>query len=642
MTMKTNHRLRTALCLIALILVSGCTSMGFQTDKSESPDAVLAAARSAGNSEATRRTLLKAAASYQSEDRYEAARTLLQSEMLQNPEKALEDQYRLLAMASIVALEDQAWAQQLADRLPLEQFHHYPQARQDKAARLQIETFRLAARSLAAAKTLMTSAGIRSGGQPAGDNDRIWQLLKDTDIAVLQKESSKAVGYDMQGWLELALSLRSPDHAEQNQGDISIKTQGDIIRRWQNNWPEHPAAKALPSELQLIISLSQDRASHIALALPVTGPLADAGKAVRDGFLAAFYADKSRDTDGKARIDVFDTNDREFPDLLKEIGQTDPELIIGPLKKSSLNSISGRETLPAPMLALNYLDSGGPKDADNQTTSNPRIYQFGLSAADEARQVANRLIQDDLPQAVALIPWGDWGTRVVEALQQQMANNGSPVLDIVRYDPEENLRATAAKLFNIDDSRQRAITVEQTIAQNLEFEPRRRQDIDAIVMVANPTIARQLKPLFAFYFGGNLPVYSLSTVYTGTPNASRDSDLDNVRFTDMPWVLSDENAFRKLTTSAMPGVTRRQGRLFALGADAYRLASKLPLLRQIRDSDVKGLTGVLTMTEDGVVHRKQLWAFFDHGIPKPLPTPEHHELPGSTTPGLTAPENSSP
>lgn len=33
---------------------------------------------------------------------------------------------------------------------------------------------------------------------------------------------------------------------------------------------------------------------------------------------------------------------------------------------------------------------------------------------------------------------------------------------------------------------------------DVEFEPRRRQDADAIVMVAEPTVARQFKPLFAF------------------------------------------------------------------------------------------------------------------------------------------------
>jgi hypothetical protein len=455
----------------------------------------------------------------------------------------------------------------------------------------------------------MTSAGVRDGAQPAGDNDRIWQLLKETTTETLESESSTAVGYDMHGWLELALSLRESDE--------SIANQGDIIRRWQNNWPEHPAAEALPSGLQLVLTLSQDRPARIALALPLTGPLGDAGKAVRDGFMAAFYADESRDGDGEVRIDVFDTAERDFPELLDDIGETTPELIVGPLKKSSLNSISNRDTLPAPMLALNYLDSG--------VNSNPRLYQFGLSTEDEARQIADRLLQDQLPQAVALIPWGDWGTRVAEALQEQMQRNDAHLLDIVRYDRGENLRATVAKLLDIDGSRQRAITVEQTIAQNLEFEPRRRQDIDAIIMVANPTIARQLKPLFAFYFGGNLPVYSPSTVYSGSPNAGRDSDLENVRFTDVPWMLSNQNEFRRLSQSALPEVTREQGRLFAMGADAYRLSSKLPLLRQIRDSEVEGLTGMLTMTENGVVHRQQPWAIFTRGIPEPLPSSGNDE-----------------
>ena len=39
------------------------------------------------------------------------------------------------------------------------------------------------------------------------------------------------------------------------------------------------------------------------------------------------------------------------------------------------------------------------------------------------------------------------------------ADNGR-ILDVVRYDREENLRKTVASLFDIDVSRQRAITVE--------------------------------------------------------------------------------------------------------------------------------------------------------------------------------------
>ena len=148
-------------------------------------------------------------------------------------------------------------------------------------------------------------------------------------------------------------------------------------------------------------------------------------------------------------------------------------------------------------------------------------------------------------------------------------------------------------------------------------------------MVAEATVARQFKPLFAFYFGGDLPVYSPSIIYEGTPSPSRDRDLNGVIFTDIPWVLGNDNKLRTTATEIMPGTRGQQGRLFAMGADAWHLSKRLPLLRQVDDASIAGQTGVLTMTPQGSIHREQLWAQFRNGTPELLPklTPEVSDTP---------------
>ncbi|MGO1233455.1 MAG: penicillin-binding protein activator, partial [Marinobacter sp.] len=55
------------------------------------------------------------------------------------------------------------------------------------------------------------------------------------------------------------------------------------------------------------------------------------------------------------------------------------------------------------------------------------------------------------------------------------------------------------------------------------------------------------------------------------------------------------------------------GRLFAMGADAWQIAKRLPLLRQIESASIDGLTGTLTMNDNGSIHRQQLWAQFRNG-----------------------------
>ncbi|MBC7182285.1 MAG: penicillin-binding protein activator, partial [Marinobacter sp.] len=511
-------------------------------------------------------------------------------------------QKRLLSMASATALDDQAWATDLASAMSPSDFIDYPADLMTRAANLQADTFALAENPLSAAMTLILLAQTDSTADAQVIHDQVWSLLEQLPDDQLAAASGDAIGYEAQGWLELARTVRAPD--------IGIDEQGRIIRSWQNNWPGHPAAQVLPSDLRLIATLADSRPEKIALALPLNGPLATAGKAIRDGFLAAYYLDDSTNR-GNTDIRIFDTSATPFSELYREISEQDIDLVVGPLEKDALAGLSSMNTLPVPALGLNYLPSG------HQAPEG--LYQFGLSAEDEARQIADRLAAEGLDQILVLIPQGEWGDRVEQALIQRMAAYEGVVLDIERFFREDNLRAVTADLLGITVSRDRAIQVERTIGLDVEFEPRRRQDADAIVMVAEPTIARQFKPLFAFYFGGDLPVYSPSIIYEGTPSPSRDRDLNGVIFTDIPWVLGEDNELRAKATDIMSGTRGQPGRLFAMGADAWHLSKRLPLLRQVDSASISGQTGVLTMTPQGSIHREQLWAQFKNGIPERLP-----------------------
>ena len=60
-------------------------------------------------------------------------------------------------------------------------------------------------------------------------------------------------------------------------------------------------ARAVTQKRKLIATLADSRPEKIALALPLQGPLATAGKAIRDGFLAAYYLD---DTADRGKTDI--------------------------------------------------------------------------------------------------------------------------------------------------------------------------------------------------------------------------------------------------------------------------------------------------------------------------------------------------
>ncbi|GGE67121.1 penicillin-binding protein activator [Streptosporangium jomthongense] len=599
-----NHRVLAGLFTLTL-LFAGCASVDLDPNVAQSPSQALELAAKESNTETAQQYLLRIASRFQDRGDHRAARTLLQSTQLAQPAPSLKAQKQLLTMASAVALEDREWASAIASDLSPENFRDYSPDLVHRAANLQSDTYALAGDRLSAAITLMLLAQTDSKVNPQQIHDQIWALLKAVPDQQLTAAGESTIGFESEGWLELAASIRAPG--------LSIDDQGRIVRRWQSNWPSHPAAQVLPSELQLIANLAANRPEKIALAVPLKGPLASAGKAIRDGFLAAYYQDDSTDR-SKTDIRIIDTSDRAFDTLYKELANQDTDLVIGPLDKEALARLASIQRLPVPALGLNYLP-------ENQQAPEG-LYQFGLSAEDEARQIADRLSQQNINQVLALIPQGEWGDRVEAALVERMQSNGAVILDIERFFREDNLRAVTADLLGITVSRDRAIQVERTIGLNVEFEPRRRQDAQAIVMVAEPAVARQFKPLFAFYFGGDLPVYSPSIIYEGTPDAARDRDLNQVIFTDIPWVLNDKNPLREQASKVLPGTRGQLGRLFAMGADAWQLSKRLPLLRQVRGASVDGQTGELIMTPAGSIHRTQLWAQFKNGTPTLLPQPE--------------------
>ncbi len=598
---KTFQNSPVVAALLAATLLGGCASINLETHTPLSASEAVTLAADESDQALAQSYLLRSAGRFQQSGDHAAARQILLSPALTNPLPQFNDQYLLLAMASAVELNDSNWAEQLADTLSPSQYQNYEDDLTTRAGGLQTSTYLLARRPLDAALTWMVMLDSGIIGDIQGTQDKIWQALKQTSDATLASEAQRLVGYTPQGWLELAAIMREPG--------TTLDSQGRRIREWQYNWTSHPAAATLPSELQLITTLAQQRPEHIALALPLSGPLAKAGEAIRDGFLSAFYQDDSSQ-DSEIEITVFDTNATPFGELYQKILAASPDLIVGPLIKDSLTELSQQQPLPVPVLALNYLP---------ETAAAPdRFYQFGLGAEDEARQIAARLHAEQKDQVLALFPDGDWGNRFEQALNAALAEQGGQILHSVRFLNAEDLRTVTADLLGINTSRQRAITIEQTIGLNVEFEPRRRQDADAIVMVAPPTIARQFKPLFAFYFGGDLPVYAPSLIYEGDAAPSRDRDLNGVLFTDIPWILGDDNPFRNESMQAFGAFGGQLGRLFAMGADAYQIGNRLALLDQVDNASLEGQTGRLSMTADGKVQREQHWAQFQNGVPMRL------------------------
>ena len=153
----------------------------------------------------------------------------------------------------------------------------------------------------------------------------------------------------------------------------------------------------------------------------------------------------------------------------------------------------------------------------------------------------------------------------------------------------------------------------------LEFTPRRREAVGFLFLAGQPVQGRLIRPQLKFHYAGELPIYSISDMYEPSPAANQ--DLDGLIFTDMPWMLADDAATmgaREDAAELWSEATRRRSRLYAFGADAYRLLNELKSPDTFRD--YAGLTGRLALDGGGHIRRVLDWVQIQpDGTARPLP-----------------------
>jgi outer membrane PBP1 activator LpoA protein len=196
---------------------------------------------------------------------------------------------------------------------------------------------------------------------------------------------------------------------------------------------------------------------------------------------------------------------------------------------------------------------------------------------------------------------------------------GGTLLGTQAYTPgASDFTVPITRLLNLNDSQYREGQLAAFLGTNLQFEPRRRQDVQFIFLAADSADAKLIRPQLRFYHAINVPVYSTSQVYQ--PGESADTDLDGITFDDMPWTLETTGAAAdtsKVAAGLWPNGFSANSRLYALGFDAWRL---VPLLYKGKpfNMTVQGMTGLLSMTPDGRIHRQLDWATFNNGAPQLL------------------------
>jgi outer membrane PBP1 activator LpoA protein len=484
---------------------------------------------------------------------------------------------------------------------------------------IRAEAYAMTGNAMEAARQLIWLDGlIDEPAQKLANQYRIWEQFSNLSDDALQQLRTSPPPDPLSGWMELVLLTR------QNARDL--KRWNAALDGWHLRYPEHSAATTLLPDLLQQVGQFGARARHIGVLLPLSGATADSAMAIRDGIMAAYYQDpleqpelRFYDTGGSAQM---------LWSVYQNAIQEGAEFVIGPLLKDSIQQLARSGDLPVPVLALNQIS--------NKQTGLP-LYQYGLAPEDEARQVAEKMINDGKRQVIALVPDTAWGSRVLTAFEQQFISLGGEILTSGQYAPDSaDFKSPIQRTLNLDSSKNRLSALERLLGKKLNFEPRRRQDVDAIFVLGFPRQARQLKPQLRFHHAGDIPIYSTSHVFAASPDPSLDRDMDGLFFCDIPWVLDYEGRWsqqREQLLAAWPIRSQRFQRLFALGYDAYQVSPWLESLNMPGFAYFPGATGILTLDENKQLHRTLEWAQFRKGRPQQiLPREGQYEPEGNWRP----------
>ncbi|HSC83299.1 MAG TPA: penicillin-binding protein activator, partial [Pseudomonas sp.] len=480
----------------------------------------------------------------------------------------------------------------------LERLGELPVEQQVRTQLVRARALEADGQTLAAARERVFIAPLLNGAAASSNHEAIWGLVASLPQSQLQSSGDS----DLDGWLSLALATKSAGTPDQ---------QLAAIETWKNQHPQHPAAEQLPQALGKLKDIAGQPLQKIALLLPESGQLASVARALRDGFMAAHYQAQQAGQN-PPQVQFYDSSRlTSLDDFYRQAQADGVQLVIGPLEKPLVKQLSERPQLPLTTLALNYSEAGRETPA--------QLFQFGLAAEDEAREVARRAWADGMRRAVALVPRGEWGDRVLAAFQQDWQAAGGSLIAAEHVDQPVELAQQIADLFQLRESEARTKRLQSTLGTAVAGQPARRQDIDFIFLAATPQQAQQIKPTLAFQYAGDVPVYATSHLYTGGANPGQYTDLEGIRFCETPWLLDANDPLRQQVDSQWPQAAGSLGRLYAMGVDAYRLAPRLSQLKALPDSRIEGLSGNLSLNSAQRVERQLPWAEFHNGQVQRLP-----------------------
>ena len=418
--------------------------------------------------------------------------------------------------------------------------------------------------------------------------ERIWSSIKKIPLGYSATLARNADTEDEFAWWDLATKFLSPLTPTLQQRGWDV---------WRSANPTHLANKQPPSET----SNRPDEPRTIALLLPQNGPLAEASRAIRDGFVAAYWSTQLTDefeAHRQQKILVYDTFGNTMADVVSRAQADGAQILLGPLSKSNVQSMSTLKT-PIPTIALNRVNPTLQPKRTEARGPNGRIPQLSLSVEDEAVELAKRISNEGSTRIIVFRDRTSWSNRAYAAFAASISNSVE-IVSLTTFDDLKDVTNAVGRALDIDASLMRHTNVQRLVRREIEFVPRRRSDIHAVVGLVGSREYASLVAALDFHFGSDIPLFATSAaVRSDVPIKKK----NGTRFVALPLTLFSFRLRHDLE-NAFP-VAKQNPSFYALGIDAYRLANQFE--RLMAGVSIPATTGNLKLSRNNLIQRVPAW-----------------------------------
>jgi outer membrane PBP1 activator LpoA protein len=411
-------------------------------------------------------------------------------------------------------------------------------------------------------------------------SERLFQyLLRTPDVKIREQLDGSNDDPVWRSWLEMQLAYR------ESRAQFS---------QWLARNPGSTRSLPIPDHL---FEWAQDsQLERLAIILPLDGSLTVAGEAVLAGAVEQLYSLYPNPSNRPSLSTINSADYSSAKDAYQRALDEDPDLILGPLTKSEVASLSELGELPVPTILLNQIDTNTRQGQRNRMS-------YSLALEDEAMQIADIAFGRGCRNAIVIAAAGDRGNRILTAFEPRWTQLGGKIRGKLVVEQPSQANKAMGELLGSGSSDDRIRAVETAFDLPVDARGRGRSDFECIFMLApDPTTARAWRPLLVFHMTGDSPVYATSAINDGVSD-SRNSDLNGVLFVEVPAMLP-------------PHSSDRLSRLRALGQDALSLAEHWDQTVATDGWIIRGETGVLRRRQNGLIERASELAIFDGAKPR--------------------------